>query len=129
MSLRNLLIIILLAFAFLFGSFGYAISLQGNRGVDNYFIFGFAGECMLFLISAMGVSLRESWGRLLVLRTFYLLGIGIAAMGFYLAKIVLGGDDTDWTEFYLPFILLIFASVILVGLIFFVNSSKLKEEF
>jgi len=86
---------------------------------------------MLLLIAAIGVSLYEEWGRKLVLRILYLIGIGFAAMGFFLAKNVYAPEDTlyERVQVFLPFILLIFAYVVLVGLILFVNSSKMKEEF
>ena len=131
MSLRNLLIIILLAFAFLFGCFGYGISSSGPSRNGNYFVFGFAGGCMLLLIAAVGVSLHEEWGRKLVLGILYLIGAAFAAMGFFLAKNTFGVDYSsyDRAREYLPFVLLVFAYVTLIGLISFVNSNKLKKEF
>ncbi len=86
---------------------------------------------MLLTISAIGIYGRQKCARIIVLGIHYLIGLGFAAIGLFLAKNTFERDYTHYerTELYLPFILLIFAYVILVGLITFVSSSKLKEEF
>ena len=128
MPLTKLLLIALLVIVFFAACLGFGASMEMRYNYEaQIFVMIFAALSVLLLITSFGIWRRQNWARIFLIFIFSIMILGWTGVLWYWYQ-AMWSELGRWQR-YLPGLFSIFIYSILLGGIFFLNNSKVKDEF